>query len=191
MILRLYSLDKISYISYKRSVLLTPAYTHKAFWTRGVIPSIFTMPPTFQEPPAHAELAEQVPEENSPGLLLRDHDPGWQLNPWGHDAKKFQCWNFSKVLCQFGGVCQKMLVVEDMTQLSACFRLDILGHITSCRATNVMFRQAIRRRMRKTFGATQMRWKNMSGETVVGWWWWWWVSMPKDAKKNRGVERYI
>ena len=107
MILRLYSLDKISYISYIRSVLLTPAYTHKAFWTRGVIPSIFTMPPTFQEPPAHAELAAQVTDENSPGLLLRDHDPGWQLNPWGHDAKKFQCWNFSKILCQFGGVLSK------------------------------------------------------------------------------------
>ena len=49
------------------------------------------MPPTFQEPPAHAELAAQVTEENSPGLLLRDHDPGRQLNTWGHDAKKFQC----------------------------------------------------------------------------------------------------
>ena len=50
---------------------------------RGVIVTTFTMTSTFQEPPAHAELAAQVTEENSRDLLLRAHDPGRQLKTRG------------------------------------------------------------------------------------------------------------
>ena len=41
------------------------------------------MTSTFQEPPAHAELAAKVTEENSRDLLLRAHDPGRQLKTRG------------------------------------------------------------------------------------------------------------